>query len=184
MIAITYVPKSCKIPVVATTKSAPRRDLTLFLTPLEFRTEKREVIEHQRRCIWLHWMLWVFCKKGAWRPYAKPFWRFYFIGMEAKKNIESFFTNMRMIITPNIYWELMICLSKFVTFGYLYHFLCKYVYVWHDCKHLHSVLFSQDLCLPALRFSPHDRSTKTTGNKTLSLVQLHYKIQCFSTLCN
>lgn len=41
MIAITYVPKSCKIPVVATTKSAPRRDLTLFLTTLEFRTEKK-----------------------------------------------------------------------------------------------------------------------------------------------
>lgn len=44
MIAITYVPKSCEIPVVGTTKFTPRRDLTLFLTPLEFRTKNKEVI--------------------------------------------------------------------------------------------------------------------------------------------
>lgn len=42
MIAITYTPKSCKIPVVGTTKSIPRKDLALFLTPLEFRTKKRK----------------------------------------------------------------------------------------------------------------------------------------------
>lgn len=44
MIAITYAPKSYEIPVVGTTKSTPRKDRTLFfLTPPEFRTEKREV---------------------------------------------------------------------------------------------------------------------------------------------
>lgn len=42
MIAITYAPKSCEIPVVGTTKSTPRKDLALFLTPREFRTVKKK----------------------------------------------------------------------------------------------------------------------------------------------
>lgn len=42
MIAITYAPKSCEIPVVGTTKSTPRKDLALFLTPREFRTGKKK----------------------------------------------------------------------------------------------------------------------------------------------
>lgn len=41
MIAITYAPKLCEIPVVGTTKSTPMKDFALFLTPLEFRTEKK-----------------------------------------------------------------------------------------------------------------------------------------------
>lgn len=79
-----------------------------------------------------------------------------------------------MIITPNIYGGLTICLSQFATFGDLCHFLCKYVHVWHNNKHLHSVLFSQEVYLPAPKFIPHSTSTTPIGRKALSLVQLCY----------
>ena len=63
MIAITYAPKLCEIPVVGTTKSTPTKDFALFLTPLEFRTEKKGsgIILHVKPKDYLNWefLYWV-----------------------------------------------------------------------------------------------------------------------------